>query len=89
MPRICPWWMTYTFDNPLRRLLHDRRRILGPFVRPGMRVADIGCGMGYFTLGLADLVGPQGKVLAVDLQKRQLEGTGDHSPNPVPFSLTR
>ncbi len=76
MPRICPWWLTYSFDNPLRRLLHDRRRILAPHVRPGTTVADIGCGMGYFTLGLAELVGPAGKVIAVDVQQRQLDATG-------------
>ena len=70
--RICPWWLTYTFDNPLRRLLHDPAKIVGPYVRPGMRVADIGCGMGYFTLTLAALVGPNGHVQAVDLQTQQL-----------------
>ncbi len=75
-PHVCPWWLTYSFDNPLRRLLHDRRDILGPFVRPGTTVADIGCGMGYFTLGLAELVGPAGKVIALDVQERQLERTG-------------
>ncbi len=76
MPRVCPWWLTYSFDNPLRRLLHDRREILAPHVRPGATVADLGCGMGYFTLGLAELVGPAGKVLAVDVQQRQLDHTG-------------
>ena len=70
--RICPWWLTYTFDNPLRKLLHDPMKILGPHVRDGMRVADIGCGMGYFTRTLAVLVGPKGHVQAVDLQTQQL-----------------
>jgi ubiquinone/menaquinone biosynthesis C-methylase UbiE len=76
MPHVCPWWLTCTFDNTLRRWLHDPQRILGPFVQPGMRVADLGCGMGHFTLGLARLVGEQGRVLAVDLQPRQLRKTG-------------
>lgn len=76
MLHVCPWWLTYTFDNPLRRLLHHRRVILAPHVRPGMTVADFGCGMGYFTIGLARLVGPEGKVLAVDVQQRQLDHTG-------------
>jgi ubiquinone/menaquinone biosynthesis C-methylase UbiE len=75
MLRVCPWWLTYTFDNPLRRLLHDRSEILGPHVQPGATVADFGCGMGYFTIGLARLVGPAGKVLAVDVQQRQLDHT--------------
>jgi ubiquinone/menaquinone biosynthesis C-methylase UbiE len=68
----CPWWFTWTFDNPLRRLFHDPRKMLEPYVVPGSRVADLGCGMGYFTVALAELVGPEGDVQAVDLQPRQL-----------------
>jgi len=69
---VCPWWFTYTFDNPLRRLLHDPERLLSTYVSKGMRAADIGCGMGHFTIGLARLVGPSGRVCAVDLQSQQL-----------------
>jgi ubiquinone/menaquinone biosynthesis C-methylase UbiE len=72
-PFLCPWWLTWTFDNPVRRLIHDPQRIVGPFVHPGDMVADIGCGMGHFSLGLARAVGPSGRVLAIDLQARQLE----------------
>jgi ubiquinone/menaquinone biosynthesis C-methylase UbiE len=68
----CPWWFTWTFDNPLRRLFQDPRAILRPYVREGMRAADIGCGMGYFTVALAELVGPDGHVQAVDMQPQQL-----------------
>ncbi len=70
---VCPWWLAYSFDNPLRRFLHDPERLLHGLVRPGMTVADIGCGMGYFSLGLARLVGSSGKVLAVDLQQEMLD----------------
>lgn len=70
--RVCPWWLCRSFDNPLRRWIHDPERILNPHVAGGMTVVDIGCGMGYFTLGLANLVGPGGKVIAVDLQERML-----------------
>jgi len=70
--RVCPWWLCYSFDNPLRRLFHDPERLLGPYVKLGMTAVDIGCGMGYFTLGLARLAGPEGKVIAVDLQERML-----------------
>ncbi len=44
-------------------------------VRPGMTVLDIGCGAGFNTLGLARLVGPEGRVVGVDLQPRMLEMT--------------
>ena len=74
--RVCPWWMTWTFDNPLRKLLHNPDKLLEPYVVPGSRVADIGCGMGYFTVELARFVGPAGNVQAVDMQPQQLRVAG-------------
>jgi ubiquinone/menaquinone biosynthesis C-methylase UbiE len=41
-------------------------------VAPGMTVCDMGCGNGYYTLDLARSVGPQGRVLAVDIQPEML-----------------
>src|SRR5262249_27498358 len=38
-------------------------------IRPGDRVADLGAGSGYFTVRLADAVGPGGKVYAVDVDE--------------------
>ena len=70
---VCPWWLCYSFDNPLRRLFHDPEPLLAPYVKPGMTAVDIGCGMGYFTIPLARLTGPGGKVIAVDLQQRMLD----------------
>lgn len=70
---VCPWWLAYTFDNPLRGLIHNPGKILSGYVKPGMTVIDIGCGMGHFTLGLAELVGDTGKVIAVDLQQQMLD----------------
>jgi predicted methyltransferase len=42
-------------------------------VKPGDRVADIGCGSGYFTFRLAARVGPEGKVYAVDIDEKVLD----------------
>jgi ubiquinone/menaquinone biosynthesis C-methylase UbiE len=50
-------------------------------LQPGLRVADLGSGSGYFTLRLASAVAPDGRVYAVDvdpdinalLEKRLLE----------------
>ena len=70
---VCPWYMAYLFDNPLRPLIHDPEKILGHYVKPGMTVLDIGCGMGFFSLGMAKMVGPEGKVISLDLQNKMLE----------------
>lgn len=69
---VCPWWCCFTFDNPIRKLVHDPIRILGPYVQEGFTAVDIGPGMGYFTIPLCRLVGPAGKVIAVDIQKQML-----------------
>ncbi len=70
---ICTWWIAYTFDNPVRRLIHKPQKVLGNYVKEGMTVMDLGCGMGHFSIGMAGLVGPTGKVIAVDLQQKMLD----------------
>lgn len=40
--------------------------LMQQLVRPGMTVVDAGANLGYFTLLLADLVGPEGRVLAFE-----------------------
>ena len=71
---VCPWWFIRTFDNPLRRLVHDPTRILEVAVRPGDACLDVGCGIGYFTIPMARLVGSSGSVTALDLQPEMLTG---------------
>jgi ubiquinone/menaquinone biosynthesis C-methylase UbiE len=41
-------------------------------VKLGMTVCDMGCGNGFYTLRLAERVGPEGRVLAVDIQPEML-----------------
>lgn len=41
--------------------------------KDGEVVADIGAGSGYYTFRMAKLVGPKGKILAVDIQKEMLD----------------
>lgn len=71
----CPPWLSFTLTNVFRRLAHDPAAILGPFVRPGDTVLDIGCGPGFFTIPLARLVGGTGHVVAVDIQSGMLDRT--------------
>lgn len=42
-------------------------------LKKGMNVADIGAGSGYFTRRIAPLIGPEGKVYAVDIQQEMLD----------------
>jgi len=70
---LCPVWMGYVLLNPLRRLVEDPQKFLGDLVKQGMLVVEAGCGMGYFTLPLARMVGNSGRVIAIDLQEGMLQ----------------
>ena len=69
----CPWWLCFTFDNPLRGLLQNPFKILSSFVKAGDTILDIGPGMGYFTFPLSQITGPDGKVIALDIQEGMLK----------------
>jgi ubiquinone/menaquinone biosynthesis C-methylase UbiE len=71
--KVCPAWVGYLLLNPLRKLWENPDRMLAALVRPGMTVLEPGCGAGYFTLPLAKMVGPQGKVIAIDVQSKMLD----------------
>ena len=73
--RVCPWWLAYFFDSPLRRLLHSAEKILGAYVSEGMTVLDFGCGFGHYSLGMARLTGSSGQVVAADVQQKMLDKT--------------
>jgi ubiquinone/menaquinone biosynthesis C-methylase UbiE len=70
--QVCPACLIAMLETPLRRALHKPEKLLAGLVTPGMTVLDIGCGPGYFTLGIARQVGPQGRVIAVDVQPEML-----------------
>ena len=70
----CPAWLAWMLapgpeDKPLGR----GRAIEQLALTPGMRVADVGCGPGRLTLPIARAVGPDGEVVALDLQQKMLD----------------
>ena len=72
---VFPWWKGYILKNisRLRKKYQNPEIILKNYVKEGMMVADIGCGMGYFSLPMAEMVGDNGIVVAVDLQRQMLK----------------
>lgn len=71
---VCPWQAGSLLTASLRKLLHNPHRITKPYLSDGMTAMDVGCGMGFFTIPMAEIVGKHGKVIAVDLQPQMLEG---------------
>jgi len=69
---ICPSWLGHLLVSPLRKWVQDPDKILRPHLAEGMIAVDVGSGMGYFSLPMADLVGESGKVICVDLQEKML-----------------
>lgn len=55
------------FNNPRREVWEKSSKMLAALkLKPGQRVADVGCGPGYFTVRFAAMVGHTGKVYAMD-----------------------
>lgn len=61
----------FAHDNPIRKLF-DSPNEYCRYVASGQVVADLGCGPGYFTIALAEAVGPEGKVYAVDSDEKAI-----------------
>ena len=70
--RVCPVERAGSLDNRIRRWFQNPRKILGPYIKVGMTILDMGCGPGFFSVELAEMVGKSGRVIAVDLQEGML-----------------
>ncbi|MBI1901300.1 MAG: class I SAM-dependent methyltransferase [Planctomycetia bacterium] len=72
-PLPCPSWFAFGLENPYigyfagSALLLDRLDLA-----PGMRVLDVGSGPGRLTIPAARRVGPEGQVVAIDMQEGML-----------------
>lgn len=75
--RICPVERAGSLDNKIRRWLQNPQKILSPYVEEGMTVLDVGCGPGFFSLDMAQMVGNSGRVIASDLQEGMLQKVRD------------
>jgi ubiquinone/menaquinone biosynthesis C-methylase UbiE len=71
-PSACPYGQRFWVEAPHPIITRDRlRSVLGP--EPGERVLEIGPGTGYYTLDIAEWLGPGGKVEIFDLQQEFLD----------------
>lgn len=75
--RVCPVERAGSLDNRIRRWLQNPRKILEPYIKEGMTVLDIGCGPGFFSIDIAQMVGKTGRVIASDLQEGMLQRLRD------------
>jgi len=71
---VCPVWVGHILASPFRKLIQNPERILEPYLKNGMMVLDIGSAMGFFSLPMAKMVSPNGRVICVDMQENMLTG---------------
>ncbi len=64
---------TFVMDNFVRRWLSPPKKKVSKFLSAGIVVADVGCGPGYFTIPMAELVGSTGKVYAADSDPKSIK----------------
>ncbi len=73
-PSACPYGQRFWVEAPHPIITRERlREVMRP--EPGERVLEIGPGVGYYTLDLAEWVGPEGTVEIFDLQQEFLDHT--------------
>ena len=68
----CPASLSWLVDLPIRRW-YMRSVLERVGIRPGETVLELGPGPGAFTIDAARRAGPQGKLIAVDIQREMIE----------------
>ena len=73
-PSACPYGQRFWVEAPHPFITRAKlREALAP--RPGEKVLEVGPGTGYYTLDVADWVGPEGSVEILDVQQEMLDHT--------------
>ena len=69
-----PAFLANAIDNPLRRRIQPPTEMpVRHVLQPGMTVLEVGPGNGTYTVATARYLGPQGKVVAIDIEPRMVE----------------
>jgi ubiquinone/menaquinone biosynthesis C-methylase UbiE len=73
-PSACPYGQRFWIEAPHPLITRARlREVLAP--RPGERVLEVGPGTGYYSLSVAEWIGPDGVLDVFDLQQEMLDHT--------------
>jgi SAM-dependent methyltransferase len=73
-PSACPYSLRFSLEPPHPLITRGRlREILQPMA--GERILEIGPGTGYYTLPLAQWIGPDGRLDILDIQQPMLDDT--------------
>ena len=71
---IAYWTIRFMHDNPILPLIRNPRKLLrAAGVEQGLKVLEVGCGPGFFTIPAAEIVGDSGHVYAIDIHPRAVE----------------
>lgn len=71
----CPSWLAWMveMDNPFTKVSHASSIIEDSSISEGMTILDAGCGPGRVAIPVAQKIGVEGKVVAMDIQQAMLE----------------
>jgi SAM-dependent methyltransferase len=73
-PSACPYSQKFWVEAPHPIITRERlEQVLAP--KPGERILEIGPGTGYYTLDMAEWIGPEGRVEVFDIQQEFLDHT--------------
>ncbi len=72
--RACPYAWRWMLDNLPRRVIQPVRSTVDSFhVAKGHTVLELGPGSGYFSVEVARRVGPEGRLVCVDIQPKMID----------------
>jgi ubiquinone/menaquinone biosynthesis C-methylase UbiE len=81
----CSAWKRFAYEGFDRDSWQKPDEVIALLeIREGAQLADVGAGSGYFTFRFAEVVGPSGRIYAVDVDDDMLEYlTGEISERGV------
>ena len=68
----CPVWLGHLLASPVRRLIENPNKLVLSLLKPTDRVLELGPALGYFTLPIAEALGPTGRLVSVEVQEGML-----------------